>query len=854
MKAKSLNSIPLPFFNALEKRELFTNSLFTRPDSLSALLPYDGFIENEGLFTLKDGSLGAIYSMELYEHETMTSKQIIKAVDSLKPIFNLPENCTLQFLHQQNLVSSLDNQIKDLESNTNNGHPVSQLLYKEKMDTLKDSCKEHSDNSPYKRKLLMSIRYFPALTKTKNVKDILKKGEITLYRELKEFISEMRTFKNILKTIETASEQKLTKLDANELLNTLRSFFNPKTFYKRNFASYNKNFSLSEQFLYNSPTLDFDGIEREGVKTRTLSLKTSPSHAYPGGMAYFLSLNFPYKFSLNVSFPSKSKTKFFFETKEFFLEHGATAKARRQKEELEEVQTRLARNDKCLQLTFNIILEGKSEEELDTQTQQICNIFHNKLEAEVIIEDDIGLGLALNSLPLVYTADSDYSTRRSIKILRNDIINFIPIFDSFRGLDNPLSVFLSRENNLVPFSLLENETSNHTVVLADSGSGKSAFVIECIQAAKRLSPEPLVFIIDKKSSYSMLSEYYDGDLTIFDRDKDIPFSPFRGVYDEEKISFLTNLISSAVNLASPSFNLESEHKTVITKALKVAYKKKSERNGLVYIDGDLKKMETSNQVTLTMDDFIIELGSLSDENGMREIVEPLIMKLKPFYGDGTYAKFFKGSESSSNLSKKFFIYDLDALDGDPTLQTLMTMSVIEEIRRILSLPENLGRTGFLIMEEFAMLGRNNPAFKDFAIDFAETMRKRGCWLMTLTPRPQNYFDLEVGKAFWGVASNFVFLQMNPDNCDYIGEKSSLLDEASLEIVKSLKTIKGKYAEVFYANKNKTKQGAFRYRQTSLDRWMSPTNAKDTQRALHALEKYEDKWKALDYLVKKYPNE
>lgn len=80
-------------------------------------------------------------------------------------------------------------------------------------------------------------------------------------------------------------------------------------------------------------------------------------------------------------------------------------------------------------------------------------------------------------------------------------------------------------------------------------------------------------------------------------------------------------------------------------------------------------------------------------------------------------------------------------------------------------------------------------------------------------RPQNYFDLEVGKAFWSVANNYIFLQMNADNVDYIPEKSSLLDGATEDIVRSLRTIKGKYAEVFYTDKNKMRQGEFRYFQS-----------------------------------------
>src|SRR5581483_9134243 len=124
---------------------------------------------------------------------------------------------------------------------------------------------------------------------------------------------------------------------------------------------------------------------------------------------------------------------------------------------------------------------------------------------------------------------------------------------------NPLQLFLSREGNLVPFSLLENETSNHTVVLADSGSGKSAFVIDCMQAAKRMTPEPMIFVIDKKSSYIMASEYFDGDLTVFDRNKEMPFSPFRGTYDDSKIANLTQLMLAGIKLTSPSCNLESIH-------------------------------------------------------------------------------------------------------------------------------------------------------------------------------------------------------------------------------------------------------------------------------------------------------
>ncbi len=842
--------LPPILSNSLQNRSLYTKALFDRPDSLGALLPYEDFLPESKIFQLKDGSLGAVFEVDLIQHEPLTEKEIIRVISSIKNWFSLPENCVLQILYDSTYYSVLDGEISRLSTSYPNAHPVSQLLFGKKMETLLESCKSQSDTTPLKRRLLVSIRYFLQQKTAMKVRDL--KGETqVLEKQVKAFREEVASFLYILKDFTSNTSLGIQQLDHHQLCDVLRRFFNPKSYFKREFAPLNRNKSLSEQLIFSTPTLDYGGITREGAKSKTLTLKTSPFFSFPGGMAYFVKLDFPFKISINISFPSGKEVKKFLVAKEFFLENALSARARIQKEEIQAIQERLARDDRCLQMTFSIIVEGETEEELADKARKVCNVFHHDLECEVIDETDIGLGLWLHALPLNYTPEADYSTRRAIRILRSDISNFIPLFDSFRGLKNPVSLYLSRENTLVPFSLLENETSNHTVVLADTGSGKSAFVIDCIQSAKRMSPEPIVFVIDKKSSYGMLSQYFDGDLTVFKRDQRIPFSPFRGGYNEEKIAFLTKMITMAVKLTSPSFEIESEHTTVINKALKLAYLKKLDRHGLAFVDGDFVKNESKDPVAIDMNDFVVELGSLVQGKNDRdkEAISTLIAKLRPFYGDGIYAPFFtQGSTSTLDKQTLFYIYDLDALDGDPTLQTLMTMSVIEEIRCILSLPQNQGRPGFLVMEEFAMLGRNNPAFRDFAIDFAETMRKRGCWLITLTPRPQNYFDLEVGKAFWGVADNFVFLQMSSDNVDYIAEKSSLLDEASTEIIRSLRTIKGKHADVFYMNKSKTKQGAFRFRQTNYDRWMSPTNALDAMTALQAFEKFQNKWEALNYLV------
>ncbi len=841
-----------PIEEALTNRSHLAEALFKRSESLSKLLPYSEYVESFKTFINKDGSFGVVLEADLLEHEPMTGKEIVRSVDSFKSLLNVPENCVLQFLFDQSYVSSHDKYWDEVLSQYKYPHPVSELLFKEKVNALRQECNSGSELSPMRRKALISIRKFPEKSVSAEWKRSLAKGEKLLFDEMSEFVRQIKYFSEGVKQYIENSKIPLKLLDAQELITHIRQFFNPKEYYRRDFAKYNSHIPISDQLIYNSPLLDYKGIQREGVKTRTITLKTSPQFAYAGGMAYFTKLKFPYKLSLNFSFPSKASVKKFFSIKEFFLENGTNARAKLQRNEVKETQERLQNGEKCLYLTFCIVIEGETEEELSKRTRELVNIFHNDLQCEVIIEDEIGLGLALNTLPLNYTPEADYSSQRYIRILQNDAIMFLPLFDSFKGLKDPLQLYISREKNLVAFNLLENETSNHTVVLADSGSGKSAFIIDCIQSAKRLDPEPLVFVIDKKSSYKGVVGPFHGDLTVFDPNKEMPFSPFRGVFDDAKVTFLTHLLTTGINLTSPNFSLESEHVTSISKALKYAYLKKSKESGVSYIDGELVSLESDKEVEVTMDDFIAALSGLTADpefEKMKDEIDKLLIKLKPFYGDGTYAKYFRtSSKKRKDSSTSLFVYDLDALT-DENLQVLMTMSVIEEIRSLIKRPENQERGGFIVIEELGMLGRENPVARKFIIDAAETFRKLGFWLIGLTPRPQNYFELEAGAAMWSVADNYVFLRMNPDNVDYLQKHSKLLDEANAQIIKSLTVKKGQFTEIFYTNKDKSRSGAFRYHQTAFDKWLAPTNSEDLITLEKAIEKFKgNSWEALNHLV------
>jgi hypothetical protein len=817
---------------ALANRDVFVKALFHRPDSFAKILPYEEYLSEAGVFVLKDGSLGAIFDLSLIEHEPLDAGRIVDLVDGLKSWFFLPERCTLQILFDQAEIPSRDPVWEFSSSGYTKAHPVSEALYKSRLELFKSFCEGKSKLSPMRRRALLSIRYFPDPDTGRTILRLLERGEGLLFDTMNAITREVSEFSQILAQFIESSRVPLNRVSGADLVNFLRRFFNPKEYLEREFAPFNPHVPISEQIVYAGPIGTLEGIEREGIKTRTITLKTSPRRVIPGGMANFLSLNFPFRLSLNFSFPKPAKVKSYFDTKEFFLQNSPSAKARRQLQELKTIQERLAHDERCLFMTFCVIVEAANEELLNARCRAITSVFHNDLECEVIREEMIGLGLCLNALPLFYTPASDHSSQRFVRIMNKDATRLLPVFDSYRGLDNPMQLFLSRENNLVRFSWASNPISNHTAILGDTGSGKSKFALDCVQAMKLKNPEPLVFVIDKRASCEALCREFDGSLSVFDPKRGMPFSSFRGTFDDGKIQFLTKLILTAVKLTSTSFDLESHHLSIVSRALKEAYLRRARERGVEYKEGGLVEAGSENEVSVSMDDVIASMSALTAEaefESLKDQIDDLITRLMPFYGDGVYGTFFRGQEKTLKAeSKMLYAYDLEALDSDETLKVLMSMCVIHEIMTKMAKPESMKRGGVLYIEELGCLGRDNPIVGEFVVEAAERMRKMGFNLMGVAPNPRVFFETEAGKAVWGGADNFFFLKMSPDNVRYLKEKSSLLNDASLEILTTLDTKVNEFAEVFYTNKGGTHQGAFRYIQSDLDRKTSVNSEKDLE--------------------------
>lgn len=823
------------------------SSRYAKEPKLNVLetLPYREFRSDKNIFILNDASLGVVYRLNLKEHEPMSADDVKDLKSQLEQWLNLPSNCLAQFYFEQKPLSS-----EGLQVSTDLGYEpenkVASFLRKKRIEKM-------VSQTLFERACYFSIRFIPEASAL-NISDYLPEDMAgSILRGLHQFEKRVEEFEKILSRLESLTRVKIERIDATQLRSIVRNSLGVLKDTPQ--ASMNTNVPLNEQLLFEPIQADSSGLSGE-VKSRTVSFLV-PSDHYEGVSSLFLKLNFPFILSLRMSFPSKAKTARFLGIKEWCTKNSFSPKSKRQFEEIQQTKRRLAEGDPCVHLSWSVTVYGETEELLMDRANRVSAFAIEAFDGNTIIETEIGFDLLRSGLPLHFDPKSEWGTQRHVPLHRSEIVNFLPIFDSFQGTKKALQVFRSRDFNVVPFSTIEGQTSQHGIFLGDSGSGKSAFINNVLNGIKAITPEPIVFVVDFNTSQTMNVKFYNGELNVFTHGTTCPASVFRGVYDQKKVTVLTNWICEAIRLTSPSFQIESEHKEAISQAIRHAYKKKVLAAGLKFVEGDLFEFESHESICVDMDALAAELAYLPAEEGFerfRKPIEDLLLKLRNFYGDGLYASYFRPSAERLAFDKRFYVYDLGQLQGDAVLLNLTVGCIFEEIRQLKLLPENQSREIWAVLDEIAALGRESDLLTQYFINKAETARKDAFWIYGATNRPQNFFEIPVCLALFQLAEHFCFLPMDKDNVQRLSTYSEKISEADKENIASLRTERGKQSEVYYIGKSTGKRGVLVYEQTPHEHWQSPTNAKEGREALRALKKFnDDAVQAIDYLVATFPD-
>lgn len=227
----------------------------------------------------------------------------------------------------------------------------------------------------------------------------------------------------------------------------------------------------------------------------------------------------------------------------------------------------------------------------------------------------------------------------------------------------------------------------------------------------RPKEESLVFFVrclpGRPGGYVGGRRAFDRMVRVFHHDRALPLNPFYGSYDAEKVEFLTRFWTKSIQLSlPPSWKIDRTYPEVIATAVRTVASRKSKMFESARGQPSVPIQVGVREIVEEISDLLT--GAFHDVPDLT--IERVLQGLMPFHGNGVYA-----SAMSPPIGvpppplKSIVVYDLRLVFGHPVLAPLMTMIVLEDIKRICKAPENIGRGATFAVDESVIGDRGTMA-------------------------------------------------------------------------------------------------------------------------------------------------
>jgi conjugal transfer ATP-binding protein TraC len=822
------------------------------------LLPYFGY-EN-GLFVLKDGSLGQVWEVSLIESETKSEAHLEQLAQNIEGILiRLPEeivSCQFILLCDEDFEDRLQAYSDLSESNDNvivKSCFQSKIAYLEKGKT--GFFQQHTGSYSSKRiHCLFTLRYFPSWTHT-TFSDKLQfyfSGQNTIRKKLlDDFLVNCQSitrFSDVVEGVFKACEVRYSKLDEKDIHGLLYKLLNPKRAKTLPTPIFREDEPLAEQLLYNCPKVSGEGFEFEGTYFKVVTLKELPLNTETGMFTAeltrgtrFSMLDLLKDFVMVVNFyiPKQEeairrikmqKAFAFMQRSTYFGDK--SIEAAEKKEELDSViRETFSQGHKIIYPRIHFIVSGASEEVCENSIANILNVL-SRMGCEGLKEEIIAGSLFISCLPLCFDHYFERFIKRTKRMISSNLSDMLPLYGSVKGTQTPAQVYLNRRGELVTLDFFDSNTNPHAIIIGASGAGKSFFVNDFILQNARLDAH--FFVLDKGDSYRKLCQILGGQYIRFELNEPVTINPFLKEPDSEHLAFLVTVLSEMCSGGDERERLFREQEGVLQKAVLAAYEERKNKDEEVTLSDVVEKLKSHacNR----------KLG-LGESIGLK-----LALKLTPFTREGQYGRFFDG-KNQFNLGSRFTVFELGNLSAHSDLQLVVLLNIMYFITNFVSSAEMKPKRKFLLIDEsWSLLKLKNTA--EFITNSFKTYRKYHCSAVAITQEIVDLIGKECGIAIQANAANKVFLKQEPNVVDSLKTFASLSDK-EIELLKSVETQKGKFSEALVISD--TSRGVIRLVPDPFLYWLATSDAKDNEYLEKKLETFNNNYlQALELCAKEYP--
>lgn len=817
--------------------------------SLCEELPYWEFFDAPRPHgVLSDGSLVAGIKLPLIDIECFDDDRVNQLTLRLRGLLNsISENTSLQFcLSVGSDFSSVIN--KHVDGKSKSLHPLIESIahFREQKLEAAMNFKElyKPDLSIYLRTKMLSTKRLSFIKKQEDFSDATAKS----YEETLEVL-----FQNVDTLLSLFASLGLfgKLLSTKDLQTNIYHFLNPKrsqieptpkvvTPSSDNLdsevledASWLANHSPREQLVFGDLILEQSQFTLDSYYHRVITLKTLPEVTIAGQLSGFLRMPFHYDLILSFDVPPQAQEMSKLNQKRK-MAHSLAMTSGNRASDLESetklssteelIRELLATGQRIYAAQIQIVLRAprnaEGNKKLNREVREVLSRIRALQGAEGLEESVGAWKIFKGNLPMAPVA-----LERLQKFKTNNLADFLPIYGSRLGDDDPVVIFRNRLNGLVSFNPFDSKLVNYNqLVTGSSGAGKS-FLNNCI-LAQELARELRVFIIDIGGSYKKLTESLGGQYLEINLSDEYCINPFDigNTIDgptDQKLKTLIAVIESMVS--------ENE-KPRLSKIDRVLLEK-----AIIELYAEKKK---SSEVPILSD--LMDKLSKSSEQSLVEISKILFM----WTGNRPFGKLLD-RQGSLRTDASICTFDLKGLSHHPDLQSVMILLLTDFILTQVELDKKNKKR--IILDEAWQLLKSNAA-ADFMEYCARTLRKTGSGITFITQGVEEIVESPIGSAIMNnTASKFILLQRGDSE---ILQNALKLNSQELNLIHSLEQRKGEYSEALMIEGDHRQ--VIRIYPSPFEYWLSTSDAEDNRYLKELRDSGLSLVQAIDLAAKTYP--
>lgn len=448
--------------------------------------------------------------------------------------------------------------------------------------------------------------------------------------------------------------------------------------------------------------------------------------------------------------------------------------------------------NRIVKMTYSMMIFGKSEDEV-TEAATHARSYWREQRFTMLEDKFVQLPLLINCLPMMADKEAVSDLWRYKTLTGEHASVVLPMFGEWKGTGTPHLNLISRNGQLMNFSLHDTSSNKNMLICATSGGGKSFFTNEIILSY--MSEGAQVWVIDVGRSYLKLAEVMGGDFIHFGPESDISINPFPLIasMDGQKDTRSKKLRPEELHAIESGEERDDGEEDAIVGLVSAMATINSPMD-----DVQLTALRTIISETWLEKDRDMLIDDVADRCKAHEDrrVRDLSTRLHAFTSKGSYGRYFARPNNVS-FNKQLTVLELEELKSRAQLQKVVLFQLIYQIQQAVYLGDRSKRKLIVIDEAWDLLANGGPEVQRFIEHAYRRFRKYGASVLLVTQSIQDMYKSPVGEAIVENSATKGLFSHKDEAVDKLKREAKLtLPDGGYALLKTVHTNAPWYSEIF----------------------------------------------------------